>query len=173
MLTRIITVRLSKNGATRRVRMNSVARAALIDVASRRERPDDPSEPVFRAAYRTTARAFERTVEAAQTTLRAAGKDASRLDGYTWHGNRHTFASRLVMAGVDLRAVQELGGWKTLSMVQRYSHLAPERLAAAVERIVSRPPVTDQSAEGLTTTQLRRNFGDTASRTSEAQAGVS
>jgi integrase len=53
MLTGIITVRLSKNGATRRVPMNSVARAALIDVATRRQRPDDPSEPVFRAAYRT------------------------------------------------------------------------------------------------------------------------
>jgi site-specific recombinase XerD len=50
------------------------------------------------------------------------------------------------MAGVDLRAVQELGGWKTLSMVQRYSHLAPERLAAAVERIVS-APVAAQPAE--------------------------
>src|SRR5438309_4820534 len=33
-----------------------------------------------------------------------------------WNDNRHTFASRLVMAGLDLRAVQQLGGWKTLSM---------------------------------------------------------
>src|SRR5262249_48962236 len=60
MLTGIITVRLSKNGATRRVPMNSVARAAIIDVASRRQRPDDPTEPGFRVAYRTTARALER-----------------------------------------------------------------------------------------------------------------
>ena len=56
------------------------------------------------------------------------------LDGYTWHGNRHTFASRLVMAGVDLRAVQELGGWKTL---MRYGHLSPEHLRSAVERLVT------------------------------------
>jgi integrase len=34
----------------------------------------------------------------------------------TWHALRHTFASRLVAAGVDLRAVQELGGWKTLNL---------------------------------------------------------
>lgn len=48
---------------------------------------------------------------------------------------RHTFASRLVMAGVDLRTVQELGGWSDLSLVQRYSHLAPGHKAEAIERI--------------------------------------
>ena len=71
----------------------------------------------------------------AQTALRTAGKDASRLDGYTWHSHRHSFASRLVMARVDLRTVLELGGWKTLGMVQCYAHLAPSHLAAAVERL--------------------------------------
>jgi site-specific recombinase XerD len=66
-----------------------------------------------------------------------AGRDASSLEGYTWHCNRHTFASRLVMAGVDLRTVQELGGWRSLSMVQRYSHMAPGHLRDAVERLVA------------------------------------
>lgn len=83
------------------------------------------------------ARAFVQAVGRAQKALRAAGKDASRLDGYTWHSNRHTFASRLVMASVDPRTVQELGGWKTLGMVQRYAHLAPSHLQAAVDRSVS------------------------------------
>jgi len=63
------------------------------------------------------------------------------LDGVTWHALRHTFASRLVAAGVDLRTVQELGGWRTLSMVQRYAHLSPGLLAAAVEKIVATPEV--------------------------------
>jgi site-specific recombinase XerD len=40
------------------------------------------------------------------------------------------------MAGVDLRTVQELGGWKSLKMVQRYVHLSPGHLLAAVERLV-------------------------------------
>jgi len=35
---------------------------------------------------------------------------------------------------VDLRTVQTLGGWRTLAMVQRYSHLAPDHLRQAVER---------------------------------------
>jgi len=46
-----------------------------------------------------------------------------------------------VASGVDLRAVQELGGWRTLSMVQRYAHLSPGQLAAAVEKIVATPVV--------------------------------
>ena len=58
------------------------------------------------------------------------------LDGYTWHCNRHTFTSRLVMAGVDLRSVQDLSGWRSLAMVQRYAHSAPEHLHEAVERLV-------------------------------------
>lgn len=40
------------------------------------------------------------------------------------------------MAGVDLRTVQPLGGWQSLAMVQRYAHLAPDHLRAAVERLV-------------------------------------
>jgi site-specific recombinase XerD len=40
------------------------------------------------------------------------------------------------MAGVDLRSVQTLGGWRTLPMVQRHSHLAPQHLRDAVERLV-------------------------------------
>ena len=39
------------------------------------------------------------------------------------------------MAGVDVRTVQELGGWKSLKMVQRYAHLDPSHLHAAVERL--------------------------------------
>ncbi len=75
--------------------MNSTVRSIMFDLGARRAHPDDPDEPVFRAAYRTTARAVERGVKRAQEALREAGKDAAHLDGYTWHGNRHTFTSRL------------------------------------------------------------------------------
>jgi len=136
LLSGLITVGRSKNGATRQVPMNSVVRSVLFDLGAQRARPNDPEEQIFAGAYRTVARAFSQAVTRAQTALRGSGKDASRLDGYTWHANRHSFASRLVMAGVDPRTVQELGGWKTLGMVQRYAHLAPSHLKAAVERLV-------------------------------------
>jgi hypothetical protein len=41
------------------------------------------------------------------------------------------------MAGVDVRTIQELGGWASLAMVQRYTHLSHTHKADAVERIAS------------------------------------
>jgi integrase len=46
---------------------------------------------------------------------------------------RHTFASHLIMAGVDLTTVKELLGHKTLTMTLRYAHLAPSHKVKAVE----------------------------------------
>lgn len=98
-----------KESRGRTVPLNAVARRVLVDLATRRTRPNDPDEPLFRLDYRSTSQRFVNAVAKAQQTQRAAGGDAKRLDGLTWHGLRHTFASRLVMAGVDLRSVAELG----------------------------------------------------------------
>ena len=62
--------------------------------------------------------------------------EEAKIQEYTWHCNRHTFASRLVMAGVNLRTVAELLGHRTLQMVMRDSHLSPEHQASAVDLLV-------------------------------------
>jgi len=156
VLSATLTVAQSKNGYQRTVPMNATVRSVFLDASLSRKRTDEPHERVFPMAYRTVARTFDRAVKAAQATLRNAEKDGSLLQGYTWHCNRHTFASRLVMAGVDLLSVQKLGGWRTLSMVQRYAHLAPDHLRAAVEKLAvaelglnldsARSPVITRSA---------------------------
>jgi len=47
----------------------------------------------------------------------------AKVQNFRWHDLRHTFASRLVMAGVPLRAVQTLLGHKRMETTLRYSHL--------------------------------------------------
>ena len=55
------------------------------------------------------------------------------IKNFRFHDLRHTFATRLVQAGVDLYAVQKLGRWKTITMVMRYAHHYPESLRSGVE----------------------------------------
>jgi integrase len=62
-----------------------------------------------------------------RTALKKAGISDFRL-----HDCRHTFASHLVMAGVDLVSVKELLGHKSLTMTMRYSHLSHGHKSKAV-----------------------------------------
>jgi site-specific recombinase XerD len=66
--------------------------------------------------------------------LEAAVKKA-KVDDFHWHDLRHTFASRLVMRGVDIRTVQELLGHKSIVMTMKYAHLARDHRQAAAEKM--------------------------------------
>ena len=81
-------------------------------------------------------------------------KRAGLID-FRWHDSRHTFASRLVMAGVDARTVQTLMGHKTLAMTERYAHLSQAHKLAAVQHL-NRPVSGEPTA---TATATRRSAG--------------
>ena len=54
---------------------------------------------------------------------------------FTLHDLRHTFASHLVMEGVDLPTVQKLLGHSKITTTMIYAHLAPDHLKNAMHRL--------------------------------------
>jgi integrase len=64
-----------------------------------------------------------------------------------FHDLRHTFATRLVQAGVDLYKVQRLLGHKSPIMTQRYAHHYPESLRDGVEILDAGPKISTNLAQ--------------------------
>jgi len=80
-----------------------------------------------------------RPIEDCNTLAFQKGVKAAGLEPLRWHDLRHTWASWAVQGGVTMQELMQLGGWKNYVMVLRYSHLAPDHLAAAAEKITGRP----------------------------------
>jgi integrase len=144
---RVLTIPRSKHGEIRHVPLNDAAFAALQTAC----RFSGSSEWVF-------LNRFGDRISTPREWFDPAVKRTS-IEHFSWHCLRHTFASRLVMAGVDIRTVQELMGHRVIQMTVRYAHLAPKHQLAAVQRLcdtgrVQNPPTA--------TTSATSDFGDSA-----------
>ena len=124
--TRTITVRRSKSGEARHLRMNDRTIAILRALPSRLK-----SLWVYPSENRETPLDANNFIN--RVFNPALGR--SRIENFRWHDLRHTFASRLTMAGVDLRTLQELMGHKTIKMTVRYTHLSPTHTLEAVNKL--------------------------------------
>lgn len=121
---KMLTVPRSKHGEMRRVYLNDSAIAAFRTLWQF----STGEGKVFAHLYNS-----DQTV-GARGWFEIALMEA-KVTNFRWHDLRHTFASRLVMAGVDIRTVQELMGHKTIQVTLRYAHLAPEHQLEAVQRL--------------------------------------
>ncbi|MBW7996793.1 MAG: site-specific integrase [Candidatus Glassbacteria bacterium] len=122
-----ITVRgaTAKSLRTRHVPLNGEAQHCLMNW---KEQAIDADGLVFPGK---DGKRFDNVNSSWRRILKSAG-----IRNFRWHDLRHDFASKLVMAGVDLNTVRELLGHADLQMTLRYAHLAPEHKAAAVARLV-------------------------------------
>ena len=72
------------------------------------------------------------------------------IKDFRWHDLRHTFATRLAQADVDLYKISKLLGHKDIKMTQRYSHHCPDSLRNGVEIL--------ESDYNLTTIEQKKGF---------------
>lgn len=146
----------SKSGRSRRVPLTGELRADLLARCHK-------SGYIFGVGKNGQPPTQQATSVAFTRALRALG-----LSGISHHTFRHTAATVMVANGVSLRAVQTIGGWSTLRMVERYAHVDDTELARAV-RITHTH--TEGAAAGTTTgtttgtTQARATAGTSDSKT--------
>jgi integrase len=114
----------TKNYETRTIPMND----QLCEVLGKHPRRLD-SPYVF---ARENGEKFRKMRTSFENAVKRAG-----IPHVRFHDLRHTFASHLVMGGVDIRAVQELLGHKDIRVTMRYAHLAPDHMKNAV-RVLDR-----------------------------------
>lgn len=123
LVAKVVHLPKTKSGKSRSVPLNDAALDAL------RRTPRHLTKPsVFRGERDDNALNhswFSKKVW--RPAIRAA-----KLANLRWHDLRHTFASRLAMAGVDLYTIADLLGHADLQNVQRYAHLSPAHRTRAV-----------------------------------------
>lgn len=133
-----VTFTATKNGEDRGVPLHPRVVAALANL------PWDRKGAVFRAPWGLDSAG--RRVKWAPYEARDGGGGQVKtawagmcrragLRNFTPHDCRHTWATWYYAANRDVRALMELGGWKTMSMVARYTHVNTSHLAPSISKM--------------------------------------
>ncbi len=106
----------TKTMQKREIPLNETAYRLLASMV----RPLNDDEKIFKLQVRIRED-FERACKKAN------------IHDFRFHDLRHTFASHLVMSGVDIQTVSKLLGHTTLTMTLRYAHLSHSHLAQGIK----------------------------------------
>ncbi len=124
---------LGKGNRERLVPIGRKALGAMADYRKRlrREHPEIDTEkgPLFlnKNGKRLTTRSIARILE-------KIAMECGLVIPISPHGLRHTFATHMLDAGADLRAIQELLGHKSLATTQKYTHVSIDRLLETYDK---------------------------------------
>jgi len=132
-----VRLEVTKSGLRREVPLNSNADAVLA-----RRWSEGASGVVF------GSRKWNSFRSAWETALCATG-----IEDFRFHDLRHTFASWLVQRGRTSKEIQTALGHQTPAMTNRYTHLAPDHLRAAVASLDGVLPLTSATSPTQESTQ--------------------
>jgi integrase len=138
-----LLLEMTKNGERREIPINETVGEELRSLTRRLDVP-------YVFYDRLTGKPYDDVKRSFKSACKRAG-----IKDFRFHDLRHTFASHLVMAGIDLTTVRELLGHKTLTMTLRYAHLAPTHKVRALD-------VLDKTLSDKSSAQLLHKKGVTS-----------
>ena len=120
----------TKTGKPRNIPVAAPLKSLLINKPK-----GEADDPVFTnrkgEPWKDAPWAFRQAVE--DLGLNSGRED--RRDKIVFHSLRHTSASMMLSAGVDIRSLQAIFGWSTLQMAGRYTHAVDEAKVKAVHSL--------------------------------------
>jgi integrase len=129
----IIRVQDTKNNESRPIFITDPISKIISELT-----PGEPNELLFKSKTGNPVQWLSKSFAATVNELKLNEGISDPRGRVSFHTLRHTYASWAVMAGVPLYIVGKALGHKTLTMTQRYAHLAADSHKAAFEAVAKK-----------------------------------